>query len=108
MHMRSGNLYSNLPTAKKTVKGSFIRALLLAAVFLCSQQIKAQTYSQVSNTSGTSVVDGITVTVTTSGGSSGADLCSSLAAPYVLSGGSGSYTYTFSAPVGSVEIPLVF
>ena len=63
---------------------------------------------QVTTTSGTSVVGGISVTVTSSGSVASGSPCGPSTAPYWLTGGAGSYTFNFSAPVGSVEVDAVF
>jgi len=65
---------------------------------------------QVVNTSGTSVVDGITASVAGSGDVGNFSPCGASTGPYFMStgGAAGSYTFNFSAPVGSVEIDAVF
>src|SRR6185369_3430953 len=65
---------------------------------------------QVVNTSATSLVDGITATVTGSGDVGSFSPCGASTGPYFMStgGAAGSYTFNFSAPVGSVEIDAVF
>src|SRR5579872_7067944 len=110
--MRLGNLYAQLLTVKRTAKGISFKTLLLSAgVLLFSLQSIAQSaplYSQVNNTVGTSNYAGIGVTVTTSGGTTSFSPCGSATAPYYMTGGAGSWTFTFSNPVGAVEIPVIF
>jgi hypothetical protein len=67
-----------------------------------------ESYSQVLDVSGASVVNGVSVAVTSGGAVSTLAPCGPSAAPYYLTGGAGSYTFTFAAPVGSVQIPAVF
>jgi uncharacterized protein YjdB len=103
--MRSGNLYSNLLNAKKTVKGrSLMRTLLVASALMFSVQSMAQTYFSVTNLSGTVAVGGVNVTVTSTGSASTYS-CGGFEQPYYEGGGSaGSYTWSFSSPVSKIRM----
>ena len=63
---------------------------------------------QVTHLAGTAVVGGLSVTVSSSGGVTSFSPCGASTAPYYLTGGAGSFTFNFSAPVGSVEVDAVF
>jgi len=107
--MISRNLYTKQQIAGIELKRKgFFRALFLAGVMLFGVQAMAQNYVQVTNTVGTATNYGITATVTSSGAVGSSTPCGSTASPYFLTGGSGSYTITFSAPVGSVRVPVIF
>jgi len=60
---------------------------------------------QVSNVSGTSVVNGVSVTVTSSGGVGSGSTCTAPVHYFNFAGG--SYTFTFSSPVSSVRLPYI-
>src|SRR5262249_53940586 len=70
--------------------------------------LSAASSRQVTNLSGTLSVDGIGGTVTSSGAGANLTPWGPSAGPYFLQGGAGSYTFNFSAPVGSVEVDAVF
>src|SRR5580698_3570021 len=107
--MTSRNLYTEQQNAGINGKRKgLIKAFLLAGMLLFGVQAIAQNYVQDLNTSGASTLKGITVTVVNSGATGSSTPCGSTASPYFLTGGAGSITFTFSAPVGSVMLPAIF
>lgn len=80
-------------------------------VLYVNQIASAQCANQVFNTSGTSVVNGTAITVTSSGTVDILNYCSGVTNPYFIgyslslaSSGTGSYTFNFSPPVNGVTI----
>lgn len=83
-------------------------ALLVSATMLFGLQASAQTYTQVTHTSGTSASGTMSVTVTPGGSASTLTPCGTVASPYFLPNNGDSYLYSFSSPVSSVKVELLF
>ena len=65
--MRSGTLYTKLQDAGNNVKRGVLTGLLFLAGTLFSISSISQTFYQVTNTSGSAAVGGVSVTVTSAG-----------------------------------------
>ncbi len=94
---------------KRTLLGfkkvQFLTVLLFVGILLLGTKAYSQTYYSVTNLSGTSLVDGITVTVTSSGSIS-SYTCGSAGPYWEGSGSVGSYTWSFSSPVNTVKFDI--
>ncbi len=108
--MTSRNLYTEQQIAGNNVKRTgLMSTLILAGMLLFGVQAIAQNYVQVANATGTTVnYNGIGVTVTYSGVAYPFAPCGVTAGNYDFTGGAGTATFTFSAPVGSVKVPVTF
>lgn len=82
--------------------------LLSMIAMLFTQNAMAQDFTQITNLSGSSTVNGNTVTVTSSGSAGELTPCGTTASPYYIYEMNGSYTFTFATPVSSVVIPVIF
>lgn len=91
---------------KNFCKAQLLTLIAVAGILLGSSSAYAQTYYGVSNLSGTSTEGGINVTVTSTGAVN-TYLCGGYASPYWTGEGAiGSYTWSFSSPVGSVAMHI--
>jgi len=81
---------------------------LLACIVTGGRDAAGQGYSQIVNTSGAAIVNGVTLITAGSGGAGSFTPCGSALGPYFFSSAPSSYTFTFAIPVGSVQIQLAF
>jgi hypothetical protein len=70
--------------------------------------ITPSTYFQVANTSGSSVVNGVTTTVTSGGTASSFSPCGAAVGPYFLQNSGDVFNYSFSPAVDGVNVPVVY
>ncbi len=89
----------------------FFIAFILFSVVTSLRTATAQCTNQVTNLSGTSIVNGINVTVTSAGLVDMLMYCQGIATPYWVgqfnnSSGNGSYTFSFTPPVTGVTLNL--